>query len=305
MSFALSTSWNAFRHKNAKGMLFEIKGLGFQEVELSFNLTFSMVKEAAKIHRDGQIKVVSVHNFCPIPQGLKREVALPDYYAMSSLYEKERALSVKYAKKSIDTAQELGAKAVVLHCGRVQMPDKTRSLIALYAAGAKGSKEFRDLKSAMQKERRRQAQPFLENTLRSLGELSGYAGKRNVSLGIETRFYYREIPSLEEIGIILREFKGANLFYWHDTGHAQLMEDLGFWRQREYLELYGSKIMGLHLHDISVGCDHRPPGKGEIDFRFLKKHLNRAVLKVLEIHHPATADEVRKAREYLTGLFDG
>ncbi|MGD0335795.1 MAG: sugar phosphate isomerase/epimerase [Candidatus Omnitrophota bacterium] len=305
MPFALSTSWNAFRHDNAKDMLFEIKKLGFRDVELGFNLSPLMVTDAAKLQKKGEVRILSIHNFCPIPRGLKRNIVLPDYYAMSSLDEDERALSLKYTRKTIDTAALLGAKAVVLHCGRVQIPDKTRALIALYEAGLKDTGEFRAQKSSMQKERKVSSGPFFQNTLRSLNILNSYARKKGVRLGIETRFYHREIPSIEEIGIILKEFKGGNLSYWHDTGHAQLMENLGFWRHMQYLDLYGSSMLGIHLHDITKGRDHQAPGKGEFDFRILKKYLNSAVLKILEIHQPATAGDIKEATKYISGLLNG
>lgn len=303
MSLALSTSWNAFRCISGDTLIFELKEIGFESFELSFNLTSGMLEDIVKLVGNNKIKITSLHNFCPIPDDVERYMALPDYYSLSSTDEKERRLALKYTKKTIDTARQLNAKTVVLHCGRVGIPDRTRNLINLYEKKIKNPKKFFCLRDKIIEERQKYALPFLENAFKSLDELNRYSAEHDIRLGIENRFYYREIPTLEEIGIILNRFRNGNIFYWHDTGHAQVMENLGFYAHKDFLDLYNRELIGFHLHNISGCTDHNAPSRGELDFTFIKPYVKKDTLKVIEAHYPVTAQELKESKVLLEGIF--
>jgi len=303
MRLALSTSWNATRHDNGRRLIFEIKKIGFSRVELSFNLTARMVRDVAKLTKSGQVKVVSLHNFCPIPASMPRAKALPDCLSMSSLDSNQRKRAVRQTKSTIRTAAELNAEAVVLHCGRVEIEDKTRELIKLYTLGERLSRRYSALRQEAVLQRRTNARRYFECALRSLEELNKYASKHRIKLGVETRYYYREIPSFKEIDIILKKFKGSNIYYWHDTGHAKIMEILGFTKQKDFLSLYSKRMLGIHLHDIIGSQDHYAPGTGIINFKSLRPFLSKGTLKVIEAHKQSSQREVKSSMRFLEKTF--
>ena len=304
MTLALSTSWNAFRHDRGNDLIFEIKALGFEKVELSFNLTPDILNDIAALSARGDIAVTSVHNYCPIPPGLSRQEGLPDCFSMASRDEAERSKAVSLTKISIDTAARMKARCVVLHCGRVEMPDHTRKLIELARNGKSESAEFAHLKDEMLQSREAQSKRFFDNLLKSLDELNQYAQKKNISLGIENRFYFREIPNFDEIDRILKAFPRSSIAYWHDTGHAHIMEHLGFTQGRSYLGTYGESLLGAHLHNADNLHDHQAPSEGAINFSSLRPYIKDTFLAVIEAHHPTPAHDIIKSKLYLEKLLD-
>ncbi|MBN2097127.1 MAG: sugar phosphate isomerase/epimerase [Candidatus Omnitrophica bacterium] len=300
-SLALSTSWKALQYSRAKDIIVEIKALGFYQVELSFNLSRTLVEEMINLKDQGLIEVVSVHNFCPVPCGIAREKALPDTFSLSAQNEQERKKAVAYTKESIDTASRIGAKAVVLHLGKVKIKERIKTL-ALYFL-KNDSAKYNKLKIQMVKEREKKSKIFFEQALRSLEQLTEYAQTKNVKLGIENRYYFSEIPNIEEMEIILRRFSNSTLYYWHDVGHAQVYENLGILKHRDILDKFSPRMLGIHLHDIEGIDDHRAPLEGKFDFTLLKPYVKENTLKVLEPHYPATKEQILRAKEYLEQLF--
>lgn len=299
---AISTSWNSDRYTNGAELIKELTSLGFDTFELGFSLTKEMVDDIFVLKRNRNVQIISLHNYCPVPEGVDRKKALPDCFSLSSINEPERKKAVDLTKRSIDTAKRFDAKVLVLHCGRVEIEEKTKILMRLYEEGKKQSVQHKETKDNSIKEREDKKAPFLDSVFKSIGELSSYAKDSGIFLGIENRVYYREIPSFDEIGLILNKFSNRNIFYWHDVGHAQVLENLGFNKHRDYLEKYADKMIGMHIHDVNGTNDHRAPLKGFFDFKNLLAYLRKDTLKVIEAHHPATANELTEAKKYLIKL---
>jgi sugar phosphate isomerase/epimerase len=298
--FALSTSWNTDPNKSGKQIVEEINKLGFDFVELCFSHTKRNLRE---IHKQQVLKVTSLHNFCPIPDGLNRREALPDCYSLSSPDPAQRKKAIEFTKRTIRFASKFKARAVVLHTGRVEIQDHTKQLIKLKQGKRSKEREFRSLRDLAIKEREDQKDKFLESILLSLRELSDFAYNLGIALGIENRIYIREIPNFEEVKIFLNSFSKKGVHYWHDTGHAYILEKLGFTKHLDYLKAYNKHLLGIHLHDVKGFQDHKAPFSGEIDFTLFKPYIKKNVIKVIEAHKPATSQEIIYAKQRLEKLF--
>ncbi|MCM8812513.1 MAG: sugar phosphate isomerase/epimerase [Candidatus Omnitrophica bacterium] len=301
---SLSTVWNASLVRDAQTLVAQVHVAGFSRVELGFSLSESMVRDIAVLCDQGHISVSSVHNFCPVPSGYAPERFFPDTFSLASTNAQERAMAVTLTKKSVETAQRVGARALVVHAGRVEIASRMKELVLLVDQGGSGSPRYQTILSEMRQMRDEQKGPHLEAVVRSLEELLPSAQQADVTLCLETRYYFREIPCLEEFDMIFKALGNPpGLGYWHDVGHAQTAENLGIYSHDEILSRYGGKMLGMHLHDVVGGHDHQVPGRGRFDFRRILPWLKKdAVIKVLEVHPPASAAELQGAAEFLDNL---
>jgi sugar phosphate isomerase/epimerase len=298
--FSFSTSWNSFEHDNGFGIIEEIRSVGFDTVELNFALPESIVKDVLAISQKEGIGVSSLHNICPLPPEIEKDEASPDYYSLAATDPEERKLAIAAAINTIAYSRMFGAKAVVLHAGRIQIRDRTRELASM-AGNAESSGIIRE---DIIRERREKKDGYFENVLDSLSRLIPYAREAGVRLGIENRYYYREMPVMEEFDSIFRTFPDREIGYWHDVGHAEVFDRLGLVNHEELLERFSGRLIGMHLHDIMGNIDdHKVPGLGSFNFMMLKKYIRGDIIKVIEVHKPATPNQIRRGVEYLEKIF--
>jgi sugar phosphate isomerase/epimerase len=293
--FALSTAWGVKRSKDSAELIAEARRLGFRCMELHHSLSLTTVAGFLDAAEKGEVTVSSLHNFCPSIMWASG----PDAYSPSSLDARERSMAVKKAKDTIDMAARFGAKAVVMHSGRVDMKDMTSALIALYNNGLKDTPRYGRIKGKLLARREKKHQRHLDALYKSLDELVAHSEPKGVKIGIENRYSVEDIPSFEEIKLILDEFAGANIGYWHDVGHAQCSEELDIVAHESYLQAYSSRMLGIHLHDVIGVSDHRVPLTGEFDFRKLKPYLSKDTIKVVEAFVTAPEEQVVEGMSFV------
>jgi sugar phosphate isomerase/epimerase len=300
---ALSTAWGARRTKNARQLIDEARRLGFASLEIGHSLNLATVMELLEASEREEVSVVSLHNFCPGVQWLPRSKSGPDIYSPSSLDRGERSMAVKKTKGAIDMAERFGAKAVVMHLGRVAMKSLTPALIELYEAGEKGTARYEKIKGKLLDKREKKRFRHLNELYKSLDELLKYSEPKGIKIGIENRYSLEEIPAFDEVGLILDKFEGANIYYWHDVGHAVCCEELDVMPQESFLRTYSDRMVGIHLHDVIGVSDHKVPLRGEFDFTTLRPYVSKETIKVVEAFVPAPDEDVVRGMEYIRKCF--
>ena len=276
-------------------MIQEILDLGFETVELSHGVRVSLIGGIQEMYDAGKVRISSLHNFCPLP--LEVQGASPDCYEFTSHRPFDQRRAVKLSLQTIDFAQRLGAPRVVLHLGRVSMNPVTRPLAEMVRQGREGSREFVKLKIAAIRERESKAPAYLARVKTCLEPIIEHAAKRNVMLGIEGRFGYEEVPSEHEALALLDELDAPHVGYWHDFGHIQVKQNLGFADHYEWLKAIRHRLVGCHLHDTQwPSTDHRVPFAGGIDYDRLIPLLPENTLFVWELSPRMTVEEIQGAR---------
>ena len=297
---ALSTVYASAQAREADWLLDRMQATGLLALELEYRLTGPLVTGIKASLRPRGLRVVSVHNFCPLPAGLPRDQASGDLFNLSSFDREERGLALGHTLTTLELASELEAPAVVLHLGAVEGA-RDREVTKQASRQGEMTSELR----ANLARRAAEAPQALDAVSFSLERLLERALPLGVSLGLENRYHAFQVPDLAETRLLLERFAGAPLGYWHDTGHAHNREKAGLESGDQWLEELGGHLLGCHLHDAQGPDDHRAPGSGDINWPELMPRLAPAPHKVLEIKPGPSPSEVAQAAAMLAGLLAG
>jgi sugar phosphate isomerase/epimerase len=283
-------------------MLREIRDLGFYYAELSHGTRISLLPGILEAVDAGEMRISSLHNFCPLPMGVN--YAAPNLYQFSAERPRERELAQRYTVKTIEFAARVKAPAVVLHSGSIDMKNYTDKLLDLVARGERESPKFAKLCTELDEKREAKKGPFVERVHELLEKLLPAAESQGIKLGVENRQALEELPLESDFQFLFRELASPNLGYWHDTGHGQIKENLGFIRHAMHVESLRDRLFGLHIHDVQFpGRDHCAPGTGMIDFGALKPLVKPEHIKVFEFGPGLTVEEVKSGIEHVKQIW--
>ncbi len=283
-------------------MLREIRELGFDYAELSHGIRLSLVPGIIEAVEAGDIQISTLHNFCPLPIGLTR--AAPNVFKFTSLDRRERENAQRHTLKTLEFAERVKAQLVVLHLGAVEMRDYTDKLLEMVAAGQRETPKYQRLCQEARAKREARKGRHVEAAYELLQVVEEDARRRGLMLGVENREALEEIPFESDAPSFFFQFRGGVVRYWHDTGHAQIKENLGFIKHVTHLESLSEELAGFHIHDVEFpGRDHRPPGKGVVDFAALKPFVRPEHIKVIELSPSLTREEVLAGAVYIRSIW--
>lgn len=298
-TLAISTCLASKRLKEAAEVLAVLERCGLRHLELDYRFTHRAWLELVKELRPRGLVPVSLHNYTPLPPDLPWERASGDLFNLAASDREERRLAVRHTLSTLEWASELEAGAVVLHLGWVEgARDKKLTLEAAKKGGLTPELEAHLQKRAALAGRALDAVSF------SLEEIIRRAEPLGLVLGLENRAHACEVPTLEELALLLERFAGAPLGLWYDLGHAMLLDKAGVTPAGRWLAELGGSLAGCHLHDIKGVQDHLPPGAGELDWDQVAADLWRAPRLVLEVHPGPEPEEVGRAAAELARHLD-
>ena len=276
--------------------------MGFEYAELSHGIRISLLPGVFEAVDAGEIKISTLHNFCPLPMGIN--YAAPNIFKFTSDDRRERENALRHTLKTIETAEKVGAELVVLHMGAIEMKDYTDKLIDMVGEGLKESPKYEKLCSEVIEKREAKKERYVELANEMLRRIEEEASRRGLKLGIENREALEEIPFEDDFTFFFRDFPGGTVRYWHDTGHAQIKHHLGFIDHTMHLENMIEHLHGFHIHDVQFpGRDHCPPGTGTIDFNALKPFVKSEHIKVFEMSPGLSAEEVTAGVAHLKSIW--
>jgi sugar phosphate isomerase/epimerase len=286
MKFALSTNWSNTRLDDGAAIADEAGELGFDSLELGFRTRSSQLPGFKS--RLDVMPVESVHAYCPAP--VSAPSGHPELYRLCSSNENECAMARMLLEKTFSCAADLGANTIVFHAGYASMDTL-----------------FGDFFTTARKLRVKRGRKVYDAFRRGFDILRPSLETKGLVLALENLPSLEGFPNVFEAEELMREFDGAPLRLWFDTGHALVCETNGWGAESVHMAArLAPWIRGMHLNDVKgPSDDHGEPGWGNVDYAGLTFLAKRDVLRVFEPSSSVLADDLRNSLEYIRNMWNG
>lgn len=294
---SLSTMWAKNNFPLLSDFFVAAERLGFSKIELNHQMNSELLSSVDL----RKYVISSIHE--PCPADISMETLKDRDWLISSVNEDFRQRGVEAVKRSIDLAESLAVRTLVVHAGMVSV-DMTleNKLRSLFQIEQKDSAEYLNTRKVMKDTRAGLSGIRLEAVIKSLKELLDYAGRFKVRLGLENRYHFFDIPIPGEMSILLDLADADRIGVIYDVGHAQALDRLGFFNKEEWLKRFGNRIYGTHIHDVIGITDHYAPGLGEVDYALLAKYLPKDAFRTLEVMSFNSPEQIKNGLQKLVDI---
>lgn len=274
---------------------------GAPAVELGRNTPDETVSEAERLVDPGQLVVSSLHHPVPSPRD---DAGARVEWMITDLDRGNWERAVRSLEATLRQAHRLRARAIVVHVGQVTsaMPAnnalirllRARADAAVAAGGTEAQldAEIVTVRQEMVALRAANAAPHLAAAVVALDRVVPLAQQLGVRIGLESHYYYAEVPATFEFAALLAPYPEDAIGYWHDVGHAMCQQVQGVARYADFLQASSRRIVGFHLHDIIGTRDHRAPGTGEMDYSTLVPLAPPDAVRTLELSRSCSWEDV-------------
>ncbi len=293
---ALSSMWSADQLMPFSDTFAEARKLGFTSFELTSKVTPSLHEQ----WNHNEFYISTIHD--PCPSSLSYSELKENDIALSSTNEQNRRSAIDTLKRSIDLAQRLGSRSVVIHCGTVLCDQNwDTKMRRLYREGLQNTPEYSEMSEEFISDRSAHCQPHIQAVTKSLQEIITYADGSSVALALENRNRFFDIPLPDELDLFLSLCREPWFGFQFDVGHAHNLDRLGLVNQVVWIERFKSRMIGVHLHDVKGLRDHCVPGTGDVDFTRVASWIPQHALRTLEITPDASLLDIAAGLEVLHG----
>lgn len=271
-------------------MLEEILALGFDHVELGYDLTPNLVEGVRNRVATGQVKVDSIHAYCPMPPV---PFPSPEPFTLASSDPHIRANAMHYLENTIRFATEIGARVVVVHAGNVEMPMLSKYLMELTAAGRQYDEEYEKARMQLIVTREKAVVAHLPHLYAGIERLLPLLEETQRTLAFEILPTWEAIPTEVEMERLLTQYNSPHLRCWLDLGHGQIRENLGLTSHARWAKRLRPWLAGMHIHDVRPpATDHLMPPAGTTKFELFKEIAQDDIVRVLEPSPSVAAEDI-------------
>jgi sugar phosphate isomerase/epimerase len=279
--FALSTTCFGTRLASIQDQIFAAVGMGFRRIELGLTAAPPLMEGLVESQRETGVSIPSLIAGCR--DSLNGSMVV-DHLGSLELEVRERALIA--VRRHVRLARSWGCHTIVVRGSKIEdeaFVVEARELEERCVERGENGNHSRlrdDVQSFVSRVAiggHRQVQEFCRSLHTLMQQEPG------ITFALEPGREIDDLFGFDVMGWVIDDLGGRGLAYWHDVGHIHMRETLGLPPQGQWLDAYGSHMLGIHLQDAAEQETEMPVGRGGVDFALLREYVPPGAERVVEI----------------------